>query len=88
MEFNLEAANTGARLRRGVNRHTLSVGDHDATAMINGTDAELQRLAFDILTATGVIVEQINKLAPSPTTTVNSSLVDRIAAKLAKEVGL
>lgn len=83
MEFNIEAARAGARLRRGVREHTLSVGDHDVTAMINGSDAQLQRLAFDILTETGVTVDNVNQLAGRKSTT---ELITRIAVK-AKELG-
>lgn len=70
MEFNIEADLASARLRRGISQHTLLIGDHDTTAMINGGTAALQRLAFDILTATGVTVDSINRLAGLQTKTV------------------
>ena len=54
VEFNIEADRASARLRRGVGEHTLSVGDHDATAMINGDIVALQRLALAISTEAGL----------------------------------
>lgn len=57
MEFNIEADRAGACLREGVTTHTLSVGDHDATAMINGSRVELQRLALTIASATGIKIQ-------------------------------
>jgi hypothetical protein len=54
MEFNIEADQAGARLREGVRAHTLLVGDHDATAMINGGRTDLQRLALSIVAAIGL----------------------------------
>lgn len=54
MEFNIEADRADACLREGVRTHTLSVGDHDATAMINGTRVDLQRLALTIASAAGI----------------------------------
>lgn len=75
MEFNIEADRAGACLRTGVRTHTLSVGDHDVTAMINGTRAELLALADKI---TAELVDDRPR--------VNENLVDRIAAR-AKEMG-
>lgn len=63
MEFNVNAADAGARLRTGVGQHTLSIGDQNVTLMINGSRAQLQRLAFDILTEAGVTVDDINRLS-------------------------
>lgn len=48
MEFNLNASETGARLRSGVGHGVLSIGDHDTTIMIDGKPAELQKLARSI----------------------------------------
>jgi hypothetical protein len=54
MEFNIEAARAGARLREGVSTHTLLVGDPDATAMINGDRVQLGRLALTVAAAIGI----------------------------------
>jgi hypothetical protein len=54
MEFNIEADRASARLRRGVQSHTLSVGDRDATAMINGGITDLQRLALAVAAEAGL----------------------------------
>jgi len=54
MEFNVNAADAGARLRTGVGQHTLSVGDHDVTLMINGSRVELQRFALAVVAETKI----------------------------------
>jgi len=54
MEFNIEADQAGARIRRGVHVHTLFVGDRNATAMINGGRTDLMRLALAIASTAGL----------------------------------
>lgn len=54
MEFNVNASEAGARLRTGVGTHTLSIGDHDVTLMINGSRVELMTLALAIADQVGL----------------------------------
>lgn len=59
-EFNLNASETGARLRMGAGRGTLSIGDHNVTLMIDGKPADLQKLARSIsaqVSHTGPVAE-------------------------------
>lgn len=56
MEFNVNATDAGALLRTGVGEHTLAVGDHNVTLMINGGRVALQRFALAVAIEAGLKV--------------------------------